>query len=62
MGLLTVSEAALIVTPKDAAVARVSGFEQQEQGIGEAYQVLPANRIGINLNAAHRVAITERLT
>jgi hypothetical protein len=46
-----VSEAALIVTPKDAAVTLVSGFEQQEQEISEAYQMFLANRLGIDLNA-----------
>lgn len=54
--LLTVSEAALIVTPKDAAIALVSRFEQQEQEISEAYQVLLANRLGIDVNAAQQVA------
>ena len=49
--LPSVSDAALNVIPADPAVELVSGFEEHEQEISEAYQLLLAKRLDIDLNA-----------
>jgi hypothetical protein len=45
-----VATEALSVTPAEAAITLLSGAEKLEEEISEAYQVLLARRLGINLD------------
>ncbi len=52
VGLASVADAALVVAPPDTAAGLLQNIEKLEQEISDAYQLLLARQVGIDLGAA----------